>query len=304
MKRFLKDIGWGLVKLTVVFVVLAALARFVPVVNWLFFQRNNHTSVFYTHLEMERALAEGRKYDVLVVGSSTCEFSLDPDAFAKATGLSVIKYTTGGQTTDLSMRLATFLAPKLHCKYVLWDAYPRFGPGYTEEGVQRIILNTPDANSALARQILMAAPWGANTDLLWAARAIGNALAPYDSSDRHVDPHYVSIAPGYAKPRIDHFAERGSFLIWQLPPEAVEYANDAHKVLQAHDCELIGVVPPVQYGWIQVLGKPELELLYPAYRADSCFWDQVHLRQACVPAYTAEVARLFQAHRSVPKGQL
>jgi hypothetical protein len=180
---------------------------------------------------------------------------------------------------------------------VILDAYPRFGPGFTEEGVERIILNTPQATSGLALTTLKSDPYSPNTDFLWAARAIGTAIKPYGATDRDLDPKYESMAPGYAKPRYDGIAVADTFTPWKLLPEAVGYINDLHIGLQATGLQFVAVLPPVQNGAIVVEGQPNFEMLRPEMRPDTCFWDQVHLRQACVPSYTAEVARLFNGYR-------
>jgi hypothetical protein len=229
------------------------------------------------------------------MGSSVCEFSLDPRVLSHSTWLKTFKCVTGGQTLDMSVDLAHYLAPKLSAKYVIVDAYPRFGPGLTEEGVERIILNAPNAASELTRTVLESHSYSLNTNYLWAARAVGTFIKPYSIQDLEPHPEFVMAAPGYSERHHDPAAEPIEFESVPLTADAIELMNGLHKELNSLGIKMMAIIPPLQNAQIVLEAKPEFELIRPQAQEDSCFRDAVHLRKACVPAYTQEIARLFNA---------
>jgi hypothetical protein len=298
MKTFLSKLLWGGLKTVSAFVLLSAAARFVPTVNWFFFQKNEHNRVFYTLYEMERRIADGETVDVLVLGSSACEYSLDPVLLADSTGMTVFKMVTGGQTIDMAAQLARHIAPKVKAKYVLLDLYPRYGVGMTEEGVERAIINTPNASSDLSFSILGAYPYSPTTNYLWAARAIGTAITPYPESSLEQRSEFRMVAPGFTHSLKDGIAPTADFNQVELAAGAIACLNALEEDLAAMGHELVGVVPPIQHGRI-ILAQPlHFPLLWASAQPDTCFWDAVHMRSACVPAYSLEVARLLNRHRS------
>lgn len=296
MKRFLSQIVLGALKITVAFIMLAIGARFIPSLNWFFFQKNEHNSVFLTMIEMERILATNQKVDVLILGSSACEFSLNPEILEQRTHLPSFKFVTGGQTLDMSAKLARYLAPRLSTKFVVIDAYPRFGPGLTEEGVERAILNSPDASSGLACAILSADPWSGTTNYLWAARAIGTFIKPYTIQTLMQQPDFLTTSPGYSEMIHDQVAKPGTFYNLPLQADALEMLNKLHDDLSAQGVQLLAILPPIQNARIVLEGTPAFPLLLPAPRPDTCFRDAIHMRKVCVPDYTAEVAQLINQH--------
>jgi hypothetical protein len=298
MKRFLKQIGLGVVKVVVAFVVLAAAARFIQPLNWFFFQPNEHNRVYYMALAVEQALARGETYDILVLGSSACEFSIDPRVLGDATGMRVIKFVTGGQSIDMSTQLGRYLVQRLKPRYVILDAYPHFGGLLTEEGVERVLLNAPDARSELMLRVLAVDPWSPNTDYVWAARAIGTAIAPYDSSDLQAHPDYEMVAPGFTHALPGTPGPLGIFYRWPLIAEAVDTINAFQRDLAPLGARFVAIIPPIQNARIYVEGHPQFTILRPSQQPDTCFWDGVHMRGACAPAYTAEVATLFNRWRT------
>jgi hypothetical protein len=298
MKQFLSKLAKGGLKMVFAFVLLSAMARFVPSLNWFFFQKNEHNRVFYTLYEMEQRIAAGETTDILVLGSSACEYSLDPRLLADSTGMTVFKMVTGGQTIDMAAKIARHLAPKIKAKYVLIDLYPRFGLGLTEEGVERAIINTPDASSDLTLSILSADPYSPTTNYLWAARAIGTAIAPYPESSMETRSEFRMVAPGFTQSLKGEIAPSGDFAKLELAAGAIACLNALDKELGALGHELVGVVPPIQHGKITLAEPLNFPLLLPSARPDTCFWDAVHMRSACVPAYTREVARLLNQHQS------
>ncbi|MBK9448212.1 MAG: hypothetical protein IPN95_02105 [Bacteroidetes bacterium] len=300
MKKFLGQIGLGFIKLAIAFVVLAIGARFFEPINWFFFQKNDHDRVFFTLMETEKALAEGKKFDVLIFGSSTCENALDPVAFSELTGLSVFKFVTGAQTLDISARIATYLAPKFEPKYILIDGYPRLGKGVTEEGIERAVINAPDATTELTRTILSVDPTSPTTDYLWAARAIGTGIKPYDQSSINPKPHeFVMVAPGYATVTVDPPASPGSFEFTPYPYIATQLLEELYDSLTKAGHQMILILPPLQNALIRFESAPKFPVITPNPRPDTCFFDRKHLRKVCAGPYTQELAVRFNAMRKV-----
>lgn len=299
MKPFLRQLSLGLAKLALSFLALAATARFVPTVNWFFFQKNDHDRVFYMLLEAEKSLAEGKRYDVLVFGSSTCENALDPQRFSEMTGLSVFKFVTGAQTLDMSAALARYCAPRFHSRYVLVDAYPRYGGELTEEGVERILINSPDATSDLTLAALSIYPQSFTVDYLWLARVIGTWIKPYDAGSIMAQPsQFEMLAPGYTRAVADPPAMPQPFSTALMPPEAITCMNALDTDLSREGRRLLLLVPPLQNATIQFASRPDFPLLIPDARPDTCFFDERHMRGTCVRDYTDEVSRRFNAFRA------
>lgn len=299
MRSFLKKIGFGFLKLAAAFVLLAVMARFVPAVNWLIFQKNEHDRVFFTMLETEKAIQRGDQYDVLVFGSSTCENAIDPYQFEDLTGLRMYKFVTGAQTIDMSVELARFLVPKLGCKYVIVDGYPRFGGELTDEGVERILINAPKAQSPLALTALGVDPSSPTTDFLWLARAIGTSIKPYDERDIVPQPwEFTMVGPGFSIAHSNQRVVPGPYFEEPLMAEAVEALNLLQADLSKQGIELIVIVPPLQNARIKLAAKADFPTLEPAPRPDTCFFDGKHLRKSCVNAYSYEIATRFNAYRA------
>lgn len=304
MKEFLKKLGSGLLKLLAAFVLLAVGARFVPSLNWFFFQKNEHDRVFYTLLETERAIAEGKQFDVLLFGSSTCENAIDPFIFKEKTGLSIFKCVTGAQTIDMSVVLARYLAPKFRCKYVIIDAYPRFGGNLTDEGVERALINSPQASSALTREILSVDPSSLTTDYLWLARAIGTSIKPYDATDIVPKPwEFEMVAPGFTHTHANYYAPPRAYFEEPLVAEAVQSMNLLQKDLAAIGQRFVAIIPPLQNARVRLEAAPEFPTIVPTPRPDSCFFDGRHMRTVCVPPYTLEIVERFNAYRSTVEGK-
>ncbi len=302
MKRFLAKLALGMLSTFIGFVAIAITARFVPSVNWFFFQKNEHDRVFYTLLSIEKVLAQGQHFDVLVFGSSTCENALDPELFGDLTGLSVFKFVTGAQTIDMSAILAKYCVPIMKPKYVIIDAYPRYGTNLTEEGVERAVINSPDATSPLTRTILSADPHSFTTRYLWAARAIGTALEPYDAHSIVLKPgEFEMIAPGYTRTVNDPPAIPNPFLATPLPKDAVHCLNTLRKELAATGQELVTIIPPLQNMVIYLEDTLMVPTIRPYSRPDTCFMDGRHLRGVCTRPYTIELAERFNAWRAAPQ---
>lgn len=298
MKRFLAKIALGTALTLVSFVALAVAARFVPSLNWFFFQKNEHDRVFYTLLEAEKALAANQHFDVLIFGSSTCENAIDPEKFTAATGLSVFKFVTGAQTIDMSAAVARFLAPRFQPKYVIIDAYPRYGGGLTEEGVERAVINSPVATSALTRAILAVDASSLTTDYLWAARAIGTSVKPYDQTSIIPKPgEFEMLAPGFSRTVVDPPAKAGPFEVTPVPRPAVDCMNALSDDLAKTGQRLVVIVPPLQNAEIRFEDATKFPLIVPQPRPDTCFFDNRHMRGVCVPGYTQEIADRFNAFR-------
>jgi hypothetical protein len=298
MKRFLSKIGVGFLKTAVAFVILAVVARFVPQVNWFFFQKNEHDRVFYTLLEVEKALANDEHCDVLVFGSSNCENALDPKLFSELTGLRVFKFVTGAQTIDISAALTRYCAPKMLPQYVIIDAYPRFGGGLTEEGVERAVINSPDASTALVRTILAVDPSSLTTDYLWLARAIGTSVKPYTAADIIAHPHeFEMIAPGFTRTVNDPPSQPEPYYTSPLGKPAIACLNALSRDLAKTKQQLVLLVPPLQNAKVVLEDTLAFPALYPAARPDTCFFDGKHMRNACIEGYTTEVAMRFNALR-------
>lgn len=299
MRRFLKKIGLGFVKLAAAFLILAVMARFVPAVNWLIFQKNEHDRVFFTMLETEKAIQRGDQYDVLVFGSSTCENAIDPYQFEDLTGLRMYKFVTGAQTIDMSVELARFLVPKFGCKYVIVDGYPRYGGDLTDEGVERIVINAPKAQSPLTMSTLAVDPSSPTTDFLWLARAIGTSIKPYEEKDIVPQPwEFTMVGPGFSIAHSNQTVVPGPYFEEPLMKEAVDALNLLHHELAGQGVELLVIVPPLQNARIKLAGAPDFPTLEPAPRPDTCFFDGKHLRKSCVSAYSYEIATRFNAYRA------
>jgi hypothetical protein len=295
MKRFLLKLLAGFGKLALGFVLFAIVARFVDPVNWFFFQKNQHDRVFYTLYETEKALKEGQHYDVLILGSSVCENAINPEQFSKETGLSTFKFVTAAQTIDLAAVVARFLAPKFQSKYVILDAYPRFSGGYTEEAVEHIVLNSPDATSPLILEILKADPTKSmTTRYLWAARAVGTFVKAYPESSIEPKPEFTMAGPGYTIVTHDPPMKAKQFSLSSIKKEAILSMNQLHKDIAAMGKKLWVIVPPIQNGAILFdTSQSEFSYYYPKMRPDTCFFDHQHLRNVCTKDYTIEVAHTF-----------
>jgi hypothetical protein len=307
MKKFLTRILLGSLKTASAFVLLSVLARFVPTLNWFFFQKNEHDRVFYTLLEAEKAMAEGQTFDVLIFGSSTCENAIDPELFTEITGMSVFKLVTGAQTINMSVELARFCAPRLRPRYIIIDAYPRYGRDLTEEGIERAIINSPNATSPLILSILSIDPSSITTDYLWLSRAIGTWVKPYNESSIVRRPYeFEMLGPGFTRTVVDPPAPAQAFNFSPLAQEGVQSMNALGVELAKTHQQLIAIVPPLQNGVITFEGEPTFPLIRPDARPDTCFFDQKHLRGVCVRSYTEEVATRFNAYRvsELAKGNL
>lgn len=297
MRSFLKRLGRGALKLIATFVIIAIAARFLEPLNWFFFQKKEHHLEFLTMTAMEQILAEGKPIDLLILGCSATEYAIDPQQLSQLTGLKVFKFVSGGQTTDMSVHLAHYLAPRLHAKYVLFDAFPRFGPGLAEEGVERIVLNAPQANSELTRTVLETNPYSFNTNYIWAAKAIGTILYPYPEDDLDQVPSFEIVEPGFARSAYSASPVQVPYQFMLFPHDAITLLNDAHATLKPKGHEVLAILPAIQHGRVILESRPHFPVLAPHPLPDTCFWDNVHLRATCVAAYTAEIARLFNDHR-------
>jgi hypothetical protein len=299
MKKFLSRILMGALKTFAAFVLLSIVARFVPTLNWFFFQKNEHDRVFYTLLEAEKAMAQGKTYDVLIFGSSTCENAIDPELFTELTGLSVFKLVTGAQTINMSVELARYCAPRMQPRYVIVDAYPRYGRELTEEGIERAIINSPNATSPLIMSILSIDPYSVTTDYLWLSRAIGTWVKPYNESSIMKRPHeFEMLGPGFTRTVVDPPAPAQGFNVSPLAAEGVMSLNALGDDLARTNQQLVAIVPPLQNGVITFEAEATFPLIQPEARPDTCFFDQKHLRGVCVKGYTEEVAARFNAFRA------
>jgi hypothetical protein len=298
MKKFLKKVIANLILLVASFFLVAIAARFVGPINWFFFQKNEHDRVFYTLLETEKAIAQGKQFDVLVLGSSTCENAVDPAQFTALTGLSVFKFVTGAQTINISARAATYLAPKFNAKYILIDGYPRYGADVTEEGIERIVINSPDANTPLTKTILGVDPSSLTTDYLWVARAIGTLVKPYDSTSIIPKPHeFNMLAPGFTSVSVDPPADPGEFEFTPYPYLATGCLNELDENLTKNGYQMVLFIPPLQNALVRFVNPPKFPVINMLPRPDTCFFDRKHLRQVCVEAFTLELAEQFNRLR-------
>lgn len=298
MKQFLKQIALGFAKLAVAFLLLAVAARFVEPLNWLFFQKNDHNDTFYTLLAVENSLAKQEHFDIVIFGSSVAENAIDPYLLSELTGMSVFKFVTGAQSIDMSVGLARFLAPKWRPKYIIIDAYPRFGGGLTEEGVERALINTPNANSDLAKAIWAVDPSSFTTYYLWLARRVGTFVKPYDEKALVPKPQEFEIlGPGFTHTTHDPPSVPEPFRKKYVEKVAIECLNDLHKELKTTDQELIAILTPLQNAVLDFETKPDFPFLRPLPRPDTCFFDDRHMRGACIRNYTIELAEKFNQLR-------
>ncbi len=280
------------------FVLLAVVARFVEPLNWFFFQKNEHDRVFYTLLEVEKSLREKEQFDIVIFGSSVCENAIDPHLLSELTGLSVFKFVTGAQTIDISAALARFVSPRWRPKYVIIDAYPRFGGGMTEEGVERALINSPDANTDLVKAIWAVDPSSFTTNYLWVARRVGTFVKPYDSTAIIPKPwEFEMLGPGFTRTVHDPPGTPGPFVTRHVEKAAVECMNNLSLTLKNSDQQFLAIVPPLQNAVLEFDAEPNFPLIRPLPRPDTCFFDDRHLRGACIRAYTVELAQKFNQWR-------
>jgi hypothetical protein len=83
---------------------------------------------------------------------------------------------------------------------------------------------------------------------------------------------------------------------------AIECMNDLHKELKKSGQQLIAILTPLQNAVLDFETKPDFPFLRPLPRPDTCFFDDRHMRGACIRNYTIELAEKFNQLRGETQG--
>lgn len=283
MREFLLHLLALILAVSMAFVVAAAWSSYSGFCKGLFFQPKDSVNTdTHTILGIEQALADSVNGGILVVGSSVCKNSIQPELLGELLDIEVNQLCTGGQSVQGALRFAEFLSQRIKPQMVLVDLYPRVGEDQIVEGCMRIALAHPDGRSDLARFNALSVTRDWNLLYLWSQSWIEGWFPTKIEVDSSLIPGYKCVANKSPMPVVESKKEVA------VDSVALSCIREWHA--NNSDVKLLINLPPIHGGVFNALEGESFIALPPRMVHDTCFFDSHHMRCECSDAYTHNLA--------------